>query len=115
MPHTSPPAGFAGQPGGLSAHHGAIPERVVPAASFHTIVLPTEQPAILVVENTVVAAGIPGPLEEQLTNAIDVKVQAGDDGAIHPCTYQETGSYQITRLFINDRERVLRELLADSE
>ena len=38
-----------------------------------------------------------------------------DDGAIHPCTYQETGSYQITRLFINDRERVLRELLADPE
>ena len=36
-----------------------------------------------------------------------------DDGAIHPCAYEETGSYQITKLFLGDRERVLRELLAE--
>ncbi len=38
-----------------------------------------------------------------------------DDGNLRPCTYEETGSYQITKMFVNNRERMLRELLAEPE
>lgn len=34
-----------------------------------------------------------------------------DDGEMHPCRYEDTDSYRITELFINSRERLLRELL----
>ena len=36
-----------------------------------------------------------------------------DDGAIHPCSWRETESYRVTELFINQRERLLRQLLED--
>ena len=36
-----------------------------------------------------------------------------DDGAIHPCDWRETESYRVTELFINQRERLLRQLLND--
>ena len=34
-----------------------------------------------------------------------------DDGPIHPCTYEETGSYQVMSMFINNREQILHRLL----
>ena len=34
-----------------------------------------------------------------------------DDGPIHPCTYEETDSYQVTSMFINNREQILSCLL----
>ena len=34
-----------------------------------------------------------------------------DDGMIHPCTYEETDSYQVTSMFINNREQILHRLL----
>ena len=34
-----------------------------------------------------------------------------DGGAIRPCAYEETESYRITSLFLQDRERLLRRLL----
>ena len=34
-----------------------------------------------------------------------------DDGNIHECMYEETDSYQITSMFINDKERLLSKLL----
>ena len=34
-----------------------------------------------------------------------------DDGPIHPCTYEETGSYQVTSMFINNRDQILHRLL----
>ena len=34
-----------------------------------------------------------------------------DDGPIHPCTYEETDSYQVTSMFINNREQILHRLL----
>ncbi len=34
-----------------------------------------------------------------------------DEGEIHPCAYEETESYQITKLFIENREAMLRRLL----
>lgn len=36
-----------------------------------------------------------------------------DDGRIHPCSYTETSSYQVTEMFINNREYFLKRLLAD--
>jgi len=34
-----------------------------------------------------------------------------DDGKVHPCSYEETDSYKVTEMFINDRGRLLNELL----
>lgn len=36
-----------------------------------------------------------------------------DDGAIHACEYEETGSYQVTKLFMDNRQLMLSQLLAD--
>ena len=36
-----------------------------------------------------------------------------DDGMIHPCTYEETDSYQVTSMFINNRDQILHRLLDD--
>ena len=40
----------------------------------------------------------------------DAEILTFDDGQIHPCTYEETDSYQVTELFINHREQILRQL-----
>ena len=34
-----------------------------------------------------------------------------DDGPVHPCTYEETDSYQITKMFIDNREQILQRLI----
>jgi len=34
-----------------------------------------------------------------------------DDGGIHPCEYNQTDSYQVTEMFINNREYFLKRLL----
>ena len=36
-----------------------------------------------------------------------------DEGRIHPCTYEETDSYQVTSMFVNHREQILRRLLEE--
>lgn len=36
-----------------------------------------------------------------------------DDGLVHPWTYEETDSYQVTSMFINNREQILRRLLEE--
>lgn len=36
-----------------------------------------------------------------------------DDGPIHPISYVDTDSYQITSLFLSDRQRILRSLLEE--
>ena len=38
-----------------------------------------------------------------------------DDGSIHACSYEETESYRVTEMFINNRERLLNGLLAADE
>ena len=35
------------------------------------------------------------------------------DGPVHPCTYEETDSYQVTSMFINNREQILHRLLEE--
>ena len=36
-----------------------------------------------------------------------------DGGAVHPCRWEDTESYRITELFINSRQRLLKELLEE--
>ena len=44
------------------------------------------------------------------------KVGHGDEGQLHPVEYEETESYKITKLFVENRERMLGYLLEeDSE
>ena len=41
----------------------------------------------------------------------DSEILTFDDGPIHPCSYEETDSYQITSMFVNHREQILKKLL----
>ncbi len=41
----------------------------------------------------------------------EAEILSFDDGRIHPCTYEETDSYQVTEMFINNREQILKRLL----
>ena len=41
----------------------------------------------------------------------DAEILSFDDGVIHPCEYEETDSYQVTEMFINNRDRILSRLL----
>ena len=43
----------------------------------------------------------------------DAEILSFDGTGIHPCDYEDTDSYRITRTFINHRESVLRHLLGD--
>ena len=43
----------------------------------------------------------------------DAEILSFDNGNIHPCKYEETNSYQITSKFINNRNQMLKHLLAD--
>ena len=40
-----------------------------------------------------------------------VQTLSFDDGVIHECDYQNTESYQVTEMFINNREYFLKRLL----
>ena len=54
----------------------------------------------LIATHSPILLGLPG-----------AEILSFDDGEIHPIEYEETDSYQITSMFINDRERLLRQLL----
>ena len=41
----------------------------------------------------------------------DAEILSFDDGQIHSCTYEETDSYQVTEMFINNRKQILHRLL----
>ena len=38
----------------------------------------------------------------------DAEILTFDDGALHICEYEETDSYKITEMFINNREQILK-------
>ena len=54
----------------------------------------------IIVTHSPILLGLPGA---QILNF--------DDGPVHPCTYEETDSYQVTSMFINNREQILHRLL----
>ena len=54
----------------------------------------------IIVSHSPILLGIPG-----------AQIYCFDDGQIHTCSYEETDSYQVTELFINNRQALLRRLL----
>lgn len=43
----------------------------------------------------------------------DAQILSFDDGRIHPCSYEETESYQVTAMFVNHRDQMLQRLLEE--
>ncbi len=43
----------------------------------------------------------------------DADIYCFDNGRIHLCEYEETESYQVTEMFINNRQMLLDRLLTD--
>ena len=41
----------------------------------------------------------------------DAEILSFDGGSVHPCSYEETDSFQVTSMFVNYREEMLRRLL----
>lgn len=56
----------------------------------------------LIATHSPILLGLPG-----------AQILSFDDGILHSCSYEETESYQITEMFINNRELLLRRLLSD--
>ena len=54
----------------------------------------------MIVTHSPILLGLPG-----------AEILSFDDGQVHPCTYEETDSYQVTSMFINNREQILHRLL----
>jgi predicted ATPase len=62
-----------------------------------------EDSQFILVTHSPILLGIPG-----------AEILSFDDGPIHPITYEETDSYQITKMFIENREVLLDRLLGGS-
>lgn len=56
----------------------------------------------LMATHSPILLGIPG-----------AEILSFDNGAIHPCAYEDTDSYQVMEVFINHREQMLHRLLDD--
>ena len=59
-----------------------------------------EESQFIIVTHSPILLGIPG-----------AEILSFDNGSVHPCSYEETDSYQVTEMFINNREQILRRLL----
>ena len=56
----------------------------------------------LIATHSPILLGLPG-----------AEILSFDCGRIHPCRYEDTGSYQVTEMFVNHREQLLRKLLEE--
>ena len=65
---------------------------------------PSSKSQFLIVTHSPILLGIPG-----------ADIYCFDDGAIHRCAYEETESYQVTEMFVNNREALLRRLLEEED
>lgn len=65
---------------------------------------PGGRPQFIIVTHSPILLGLP-----------DAEILSFDEGPVHPCGYEETDSYRITSMFINDRERILHQLLEDED
>ena len=43
----------------------------------------------------------------------NAEILSFDNGSIHTCSYEETESYQVTEMFINNRDVLLNRLLEE--
>ena len=57
----------------------------------------------IIVTHSPILLGIPG-----------AEILTFDEGKVHACEYEETDSYQVTEMFINNREQILSRLLGDN-
>ena len=48
-----------------------------------------------------------------LLGVLDAQIISFDDGVVHNCEYEDTDSYKITEMFINNRELLLGRLLSE--
>ena len=64
--------------------------------------LANEGAQFIIATHSPILLGLPG-----------AQILSFDGGPIHPCGYEETDSYRITSLFLNNRERLLRDLLEE--
>ncbi len=64
--------------------------------------LAKEGAQFIIVTHSPILLGLPG-----------AEILSFDDGKIHPCEYEDTDSFQVTSLFINNREQILRRLLEE--
>lgn len=55
----------------------------------------------IIASHSPILLGIPG-----------AEIWSFDEGQIHPCTYEETESYQVTEMFINNRDVLIKRLLS---
>lgn len=55
---------------------------------------------LFIVTHSPILLGIPG-----------AQILTFDDGPVHPCTYEETDSYQVMEMFINNRKQLLKHLI----
>lgn len=63
-----------------------------------------QESQFIIVTHSPILLGIPG-----------AEIWTFDDGPIHSCRYEDTDSYQVTEMFINSREYLLKRLLDESD
>lgn len=63
-----------------------------------------EDSQFIMVTHSPILLGIPG-----------AEILSFDDGQIHPIDYEDTDSYQITKMFIENKEQLLKRLLSDED
>ena len=61
-----------------------------------------EDSQFIMVTHSPILLGIPG-----------AEILSFDDGQIHQIDYEDTDSYQITKMFIENKEHLLKRLLSD--
>ena len=61
-----------------------------------------EESQFIIATHSPILLGMPG-----------AEILSFDGGPVHPCTYEETDSYQVTAMFINHREQILKKLLGE--
>ena len=61
-----------------------------------------EDSQFIIVTHSPILLGMPG-----------AEILSFDNGPVHTCSYEETDSYQVTSMFINHREQILRRLLTE--
>lgn len=61
-----------------------------------------EDSQFIMVTHSPILLGIPG-----------AEILSFDDGQIHPIEYEDTDSYQVTKMFVENKEQLLKRLLSD--
>lgn len=69
---------------------------------IHIVKMAKKGSQFIIVTHSPILLGIP-----------DAEILSFDDGEIHPISYEETESYQVTKLFLENREMMLERLLRD--